>query len=719
MARIKAQPPAFAEIGIKALAWISSALRPLKIIELKHALATEVGDTDLERNGMTDEALILSVSAGLIRVDSESNHIRLVHFTVEEYLKNTRDIWFPEVENMMVETCLTYLSFQGFRSKNTAGDVSCRRVYHFCKYALAYWGIHARRDAMHSSANLVIEYLNEIDNLNIAGSVIRSSNGSMVSEFTGLHLTAHFGLIYIAEELMRKGASRNAVDSDGNTPIFYAVWAGNMEFFTYILSKGDVDINQQNNSGYTLLICAIIGGHESITKSLLCLRSVKADAQDKLGNTALCHAIGRGRMSIVSCLLDQHDVDLNHQNDNGETPLMHALQRRHQNIARLLLNRPEIKVDIRDHRGMTVLSYAARLGMLSIVKDLLNRNGVDPNNQDEQGMTPLLRALEQGHEKTARVILDRQDVKTDVYDRNGKTALSYAAGRGFISITSRLLDEFNTEPNHQDRHGCLLQRNDIERNDNETSEIEPLMSSIRRGHEEIARLLLDRREIKTDIQDLNGETLFSSAVKQGLESIVSLLFDEYDVSINHQNHRGQTPLMHTAYSREIALQRPERRRPRAIRKYRDRSNITATSDTAIEPGDIITPTLSRAEARNSRQDARYDIPLTETIVRCHENIARLLLHQEDIKVNLQDSYGRTALSHAAGKGCQSIVHHLLEKDDIDIDQPCKDGLSPLCYAKWKGHEAVIRMLQEKGAKLTGFPVVMKRVFIGGKEVPID
>lgn len=79
---------------MSALAWISNALRPLKLDELKEALAVRPEDHELDEEAIPEEALIVSVSAGLITIDPESETIRLVHFTVEEYFRGSKHKWF-------------------------------------------------------------------------------------------------------------------------------------------------------------------------------------------------------------------------------------------------------------------------------------------------------------------------------------------------------------------------------------------------------------------------------------------------------------------------------------------------------------------------------------------------------------------------------------------------------------------------------------------------
>lgn len=49
--------------------------------------------------------------AGLAMVNEESNIIRVVHYTTQEFFKRTQNTWFPNAKTNITETCVTYLAF--------------------------------------------------------------------------------------------------------------------------------------------------------------------------------------------------------------------------------------------------------------------------------------------------------------------------------------------------------------------------------------------------------------------------------------------------------------------------------------------------------------------------------------------------------------------------------------------------------------------------------
>ena len=103
--RIKAQEGDKARIGMTALMWISHAERPLKTDEICHALAVEIGSTDINTNNVPSIRTVLSCCQGLTAVDGSST-IRLIHLTLKEYLSRHADL-FHRAHAKIAETCLT------------------------------------------------------------------------------------------------------------------------------------------------------------------------------------------------------------------------------------------------------------------------------------------------------------------------------------------------------------------------------------------------------------------------------------------------------------------------------------------------------------------------------------------------------------------------------------------------------------------------------------
>jgi hypothetical protein len=112
MKRIENQGSGFRELAKKILSWVTHAKRTLSTTELRHALAVEPRDAELNGDFLPDVEILGSICAGLIAVDEQSDIVRLVHYTTQEYFERT--LSFPNAEKDITVACVTYLLFDNF-----------------------------------------------------------------------------------------------------------------------------------------------------------------------------------------------------------------------------------------------------------------------------------------------------------------------------------------------------------------------------------------------------------------------------------------------------------------------------------------------------------------------------------------------------------------------------------------------------------------------------
>ena len=95
----------------------------MQLDEIHYALAVEPGDHGLDPEGVEQDAtFFISITAGLITVDVKSGTIRSVDFTVEEYFLRKWKDWFPNAEEQIAGTCITYLLFDNFADGYSIND---------------------------------------------------------------------------------------------------------------------------------------------------------------------------------------------------------------------------------------------------------------------------------------------------------------------------------------------------------------------------------------------------------------------------------------------------------------------------------------------------------------------------------------------------------------------------------------------------------------------
>jgi len=155
--RIKAQGGDKSRLGMGALMWISHAEQPLEEDELCHALGIELGSKDFNADNIPSIKTLIGCCQGLIMVDKEASTVRLVHFTLKEYLSAHPDI-FSSPHSTIAEICLTYLNSQQVRSLSyDSWDEP------FLRYCSLYWGVHAKRELSGNGRSLAMELLRDYD----------------------------------------------------------------------------------------------------------------------------------------------------------------------------------------------------------------------------------------------------------------------------------------------------------------------------------------------------------------------------------------------------------------------------------------------------------------------------------------------------------------------------------------------------------------------------
>ncbi|KAL4784664.1 hypothetical protein BJX76DRAFT_347578 [Aspergillus varians] len=161
--RIKEQGGQDSQTAKKALSFIFCAKRPLTIDELCHALAVEDKDRDFHSTGLVPHEVLISISAGLIRLDEQSKIIRLAHHTLQEYFEKHPHQLLQSPDTEIARTCLTYLSYDIFGSGPCSdGEALKQRLqdYQFLDYASRHWGSHVKEQDP-EQMSLTLSYLQD------------------------------------------------------------------------------------------------------------------------------------------------------------------------------------------------------------------------------------------------------------------------------------------------------------------------------------------------------------------------------------------------------------------------------------------------------------------------------------------------------------------------------------------------------------------------------
>ncbi|KAI1125954.1 hypothetical protein F5Y10DRAFT_279158 [Nemania abortiva] len=376
MRRINRRPREEADLAKRILSWITFARRPLVTEELRHALSVEIGTSYFDKENLLQVDMV-SMCAGLVTIDKESNIIRLVHYTTQQYFEKPSRPWVKNPHLDITETCLTYLSFQSFNS-GFAGFYTYKDRLEsnpFYAYASVNWGHHAR---LGPACQDVLPFLRKQNHVQAAGQALLRPRADdplhfeyFMGRITGLHLAAYFGLKQL---LLASGADIEGKNSMGRTPLMHAIDKGHKTIIQLLLTKG-----------------------------------ANIETKNRWGQTPLLFAIRRGREAVIRLFLAS-GANIEAKDDNGVPPLLYAAKNGHEAAVRLLLENGA-NTEAKDNNGTTPLLYAAKYGDEVAVRMLL-ANGADIKAQNCRSETSLQLAAKRGHIGVARLLVNYHDDET-------------------------------------------------------------------------------------------------------------------------------------------------------------------------------------------------------------------------------------------------------------------------------------------------------------------
>ncbi|KAK3178380.1 hypothetical protein OEA41_000515 [Lepraria neglecta] len=80
---------------------------PLRVDDMLRALGIRPGDQDLNKDTLPKASAVLSACSGLVIIDEESQIVKLVHYTTEEYCQRKGDYRSPEAHRQVAGILIT------------------------------------------------------------------------------------------------------------------------------------------------------------------------------------------------------------------------------------------------------------------------------------------------------------------------------------------------------------------------------------------------------------------------------------------------------------------------------------------------------------------------------------------------------------------------------------------------------------------------------------
>ena len=310
--RIREQKGDRSRLGIEVLMWVSHAERPLGIDELRHALAVEMGSTDLDPDNIPPQDTVLGSCLGLVVVDAETSTVRPIHYTLQEYLSSPGILL--DAHKTLGQTCLTYLNFKQVKGL-PANEISNLEDMPFLEYSSLYWGSHAKVGLSDRAKSLAQELLNQAGNHISATLLIKQVGEShfcfrSYHLWPGLHCASYLGIIEIVAALIeRGGCDINQSDCMSFTQLIYAARQGNEQVVRLLLTRDDINPDEPDNYGRTPLYWASYNGHEGVAKLLLARDDINPHKPNSSGQTPLWWASCNGHVGVAKLLLARDDIN--------------------------------------------------------------------------------------------------------------------------------------------------------------------------------------------------------------------------------------------------------------------------------------------------------------------------------------------------------------------------------------------------------------------------
>ena len=681
---------------MQVLSWISFTLRPLTVTELRQALAVELGSKGLDKSGLPALTRLVSVCAGLVAIDQQSQVIRLVHETTQVYFEKNRVKLFPGAQQEISKICLTYLSFDLLAKGPCSTDAemdSRLRELPFFDYAAHHWGDHVRESDHESVQFLTLQLLE--DNAKLMSSIQRWCYPTIqardyVQRFPkavlGIHVASAFGLESIILELLKNG----------------------------------VDINVQDATGWTSLTWATSKGCVNAARLLL-LKGADGLLGDKSGRLAIHHAAQLGYKNIVE-LLAKGDFNLNQKNKLGESPLHLAALEGHVEVVRILLQMSAL-VNMLDKKGRSALHRSVQAQHSDITALLLSQNA-NPTQPDYRGETAMHAGAKQGNIEVFQLLLTAiksplsaiklessenapvagptLEDRAALRDKNGRTLLHIASMEGHEDMVKILMMEL-IDPELTDKFGWTA-----------------LDWAVENGHLGVVEIFWQARKNHPDNQIKRTNYLNRTAGK-GDEKLVAYWLKQGE-KIDSCNSDDRRTALHFAAikgRKGVALMLLE---SGANPDFRDRNGMTPVQSAALwRQEDFVLVLLQRGKFDLNQADDRKRTLLHWVAMRGWSGVVALMLKMGASPV-AQDVKGRTPL-HAATINNKRKVVRILADDGRSVPVRDNDGWLAYDWALWLGSPPEVPVLQSSDEKQTNrskrLDLIYEKVKIGISQLEGD
>ena len=559
--------PLRARLARKIFQWVTVALRPLHVEELKEAVAFSPQDTCWEEDKIPNEDLMFESCRGLIIKDEDDGTVHFAHHTVRQYLigglATKVDLYFEvltqDADIFAGLTCVAYLSFSDFETQLTSSTpkinleqkgilqsggplwipsmLGIRRPMFDLPYKMLrvdsgsqtsdfdYWKhLRPQPKPKHSpSTDLKDKYrllCYTIENWEPhSRSVDRdypycrliknfAKHKILAFDFRPWGLNQHFGPYGCVGCPSSRDQSPIAKDLPYMSMVHYAARVGNMMLLTSPDSsemKLKDYLHHERYHQETLLIAC---RHNRIRIVEYLVQLAEYDVSD---GRAVNAAAAAGHADVLQCLLGLAQYPVKQQ---GHIPLLLAAKSGHETVI-MLLAEAGVNFFAYEERNRETIAASGVLG-----DDEALNSERPPQIFAQTATAALYLAVKNGHLAASRILLGHGGLIQSI-------SLHLAAESGHSAIVEFLLEN----------GASFLKTND------ET----PVHLAAKGGHINVLAIFKKWGLIKKTAVNELGQTPIHSAAIGGHDKAIRWLV-ENGVDVNARDHRVQTPLCYASDS---------------------------------------------------------------------------------------------------------------------------------------------------------------------------
>lgn len=347
-----------AHLAWKALTWLTFTREPLTPEWLQEALSIQPESTCPDPDFVPSMSCILECCLGLVVVDEHADTVRLVHFSLQEYLETHIHTKYPTGLEELALDCYRYCSYQDFSKSPCANEpiiVARLEQYPLLRYFAKHWRFHtsACSDNPHVQV-AVINFMSSDSHRASLRQVSRFIAGYRSQYWAfeeaisthALHMLASLGHFQIFKQTLDANMDKINLQTDlvRSTPVLLAASAGHVEITRYLLLH-HADPSIPNWYGNALHCAAEANTPSTIT--LLLDAGMHPDTRTTDGATPLSCTTDHDAAEAAAVLLSRGADPINIDSERSDVNLLiAAVQDQCPRLVSLILSRKCVDIEI-------------------------------------------------------------------------------------------------------------------------------------------------------------------------------------------------------------------------------------------------------------------------------------------------------------------------------------------------------------------------------------